>query len=132
MYGCASARGISGPGRGPVAEQCEGAVCVAPEGRQGQRGPAQLILLVHLTRPLQQHLQSLGMPMVGLQTDIDTHTQMYIQKELIHIHPYTNTHINTDTTDMHIIVLTHKYTQSHTNTQRKNMRVDTDIRMDQK
>jgi len=61
---------ISGVWRRPLAEEGVNAVSVAPQGGQGQRGPPRLIPLVHLPLPLQQHLQSLSMAVVRLQSTL--------------------------------------------------------------
>lgn len=58
---------VSSVGRGPLAEKGVNTLNVATEGRQGQRGPACLIPLVHICLPLQQYLQSLSVAMISLQ-----------------------------------------------------------------
>lgn len=58
---------VSSVGRGPLAEKDVNTLYVTTEGSQGKRGPACLILLVHICLPLQQHLQSLSVAVISLQ-----------------------------------------------------------------
>lgn len=60
---------LSGGGewRRPLAEQGVNAVGVPPQGSQGQRGSPCLVPLVHISLPLQQHLEGLSVTVVRLQ-----------------------------------------------------------------
>lgn len=53
--------------RRPLAEQVVNAVGVPPQGSQGQWGSPCLVPLVHISLPLQQHLEGLSVTMVRLQ-----------------------------------------------------------------
>lgn len=59
--------GVSGARRRPLAEEGVNTVSVSPQGGQGQGCPPRLIPLVHLSLPLQQHLQGLSVAVVRLQ-----------------------------------------------------------------